>query len=181
MMRPAEGNLYEVEVGPVVWIDVPSQYASTCYHILPALNLPNLAAIGRPTPSYGSSKEMRRSVIKLHIGPGQAGDLETQIVVKWLMEQLASYEAVVGRQGLMADRAAMIVDVNSPQAGFLFQQLCTNMLILSPKQLLVTTIESASRWQRLIAIAWESNPLNAVVSIKHRSSCLLYTSDAADE
>ncbi len=163
-------SVYSHDSGSTIVVDIPSNYKGSTFHMLQHLKLPNLVTIDRPSTSLGSSKEQRRSTIRIHLNKTNEGNLEELIVVKWLMRELSCFEAVVGWQASMAERGAKLVETNSSQAALHFQPLCESVLILSPRLLLVISTEAPGRWKDHLGEVWRKDPANGAISIRLRAS-----------
>ena len=92
------------------------------------------------------------------------------MVAKYLQSQVDIFEALVGRQSSMAEPRVLLVYVLSPEVATLVQSLCSSVIIVSPKLLLVVSSRGVDDWNDLLAKVWKSDPAKGIVSVKHRAS-----------
>ena len=84
-----------------IWIDVPSVYKETRYHMLHKLRIPHLHGIDRPIPSLGSVKGQPRFAIKLHLqedAKGKLADLAYQMAPQ-VLGRIRSSGGSAGQHG----------------------------------------------------------------------------------
>ena len=134
------------------------------------MGLPALQTIDHPRPSLGTTKEMPRSTIQLHMEHGKLLPIYLEALLTWLGNALKDFQAVIGVLTTMSSPTAMLVDVMSASAGFTHAELSWSTLVISPRLLLVETRTDSHAWSTNFTAAWQQDPITAGIKIRYRPS-----------
>ena len=165
--------LFNYEVGPVVYVDIPAQHKYAVYNIIPSLGLPAVIGIDQPRPSLGSTKLMPRSSIHVHLDSTKITPMLMERMLQWLYHALTHFQAVVGHSGTMSSPTTMLLECASVEAGHIHGQLCWSILVISTRLLIIETRTDATTWQKELTKAWYQDPGTAGLKLRYWPSLLL--------
>ena len=151
-------------------IDVPEGHRWKVHALLQECQLPALCALDAPKPSLGSSKADPRSVIHLHFDNALQDILAKEGVLQWVRRQMLPFQALVGWTSLTSEQDSMLLEVPCASAGQAHAHLCREMLAISPKLLLVRTLEDAEVWQASLTKSWRQDPNKSGVRLRFRAN-----------
>ena len=139
-------------------IDVPEGHRWKTFKLLGKLKIPGLVHIDSPKPSAGNSKTDPRSAIHCHFGVGSSLSIEKEMLRKWVHTQLSPFHALVGFAELVRDPRSMLLDISHTSAAVLYADLCSGMLVISPKLLVVCTRAEDGVWKQSLTESWKADP-----------------------
>ena len=85
------------------------------------------------------------------------------------MKQLDYFEnATIGAESLINDRGAMILEVSSMRAIHSLKDIIGEAIVVSPMELLITTVASQMEWQTRLTRIWQDDPSSAVLQLRWR-------------
>ena len=145
------------------------------------MGLPALQAIDHPRPSLGSTKDMPRSTIQLHLEHGKLPPIHLESMLSWLSNALKDFQAIIGVLTTMSSPTAMLVDVMTASAGFTHAELSWSTIVISPRLLLVETRSDSNVWSSSFTTAWQHDPMTAGIKIRYRPSTSTKTTFAQVE
>ena len=71
---------------------------------------------------------------------------------------------------MVNDEYTMLLDVSQANAGFQYAELCSGMLVVKPKLVLVATTAEDETWKASLTSAWKNDPTCTGEKIRHRPS-----------
>ena len=163
-------NFFSFASGPIINVDTPTQFSRAVRGLITTMGLPALQTIDHPRPSLGTTKEMPRSTIHLHMEHGKLSPIHLEAMLTWLGNALKDFQAIIGVLTTMSSPTAMLVDVMSASAGFTHAELSWSTLIISPRLLLVETRSDSHAWSSNFTAAWQQDPITAGIKIRYRPS-----------
>ena len=140
-------------------VDVPEGHRWKTFKLLGELKIPGLVHIDSPKPSAGDSKTDPRSAIHCHFGVGSSLSIEKEMLRKWVQTQLSPFHALVGFAELVRDPHSMLLDISHTSAAVLYADLCSGMLVISPKLLVVVCTRAEDGvWKQSLTESWKADP-----------------------
>ena len=144
------------------------------------LQTPRLNYDRQARPSLGNSRDDPWSNIKLHFNEGIGSKLMQEVIVTWLRKALVNYKPVIGLQHTISEDNTKLLDINCPMAAFLLSHMSSSSLIVTPKLVLVQSLEEASNWNVQLTQLWQNNPPQAASKLRLRDSSSARTKKVAE-
>ena len=121
-----------------------------------------------PVRSPGSQGDQRRLVFRINASKQEISELGLHMLIQ-RMKQLDYFkDATIGAESLINDRGAMILEVSSMRAIHSLKDIIGEAIVVSPTELLITTVASQMEWQTRLTRIWQDDPSSAVLQLRWR-------------
>ena len=74
-------NFFSFTSGPIINVDTPAQYSHAARGLITTMGLPALQTVDHPRPSLGTTKDMPRSTIQLHMEHGKLSPIHLETLL----------------------------------------------------------------------------------------------------
>ena len=163
-------SYYEESKNEALVIDLPEGHRWKAHRLLKDFSIPGVCYIEAPVPSAGHSKADPRSSIRIHFEGNGITTFDKELIRRWVQSQLAPFHALIGWSSMVNDEYTMLLDVSQAKAGFQYAELCSGMLVVKPKLVLVATTAEDETWKASLTSSWKNDPTCTGEKIRHRPS-----------
>jgi hypothetical protein len=162
--------LYEEQTHTTLVIEVGREARWKAHKLLCKAKLANCLCVDPPRPSAATTTEEPRAAIHCQFARISLTYFEAEALRRCVTALLQPFEVLAGWTDLLIEEDAMILEVTSSAACVQYQGLCTDMLPITAKTIMVRTQTSAAVWQHCLTRSWQDDPTRTGEKIRHRSS-----------
>jgi len=161
--------LFRINQGVVYYLDCS---ADTYHRVLPIIADTTLmldAHHGHPTRSPSSTVDTPRLRLGIYF-PTNVPEIDAALIMNHIRHHSLPRDTIVGSTSLFSDRDALLMEATTPSAPLNSWHLCSEMIYVAPKTVLIKTQTSVEAWRAHMDTMLREDPTAAILKIKGKLS-----------
>ena len=130
-----------------VVVDCPSDQAMNIRRALTKASIHGLTCWEGPLRSLGTQGKDRRVAFYGYLPRSAATLLDVRLCIAGLRRRPDLKEALIGSQSFFSDSSALLADISNPSAATRIADLCEQLVIVSPRLVLLHTSQPKDTWE----------------------------------
>jgi len=165
-----KSNLLDADLGTMIFVDVPMMQVYDINMILHDLKLKGLTGWEYARRSNAHTSTLPRQVICGYFDRRLVSEMDITLTVRLLQDKLKGDNIFIGSSLAFRDETAFMVEFGDVCILDEYQDLCQEILIVSGRKALVTTLHPREAWEPRITKSMLDSPLSAISSIRFRTA-----------
>jgi len=162
-------NLMRYTNAPAIWIDCKAEEELKTERALKKTAFAGFSRIDGPKKSLGSNSDCRR-ITYVMVFEDSVTEIDIRIFMSVMRDMPEFSHTVMGSKSLFCDSAAILMDVNHPDAAIRTFSDMDEMVFASSQLVLLHTSTPAENWANSMTICAEQSPLSLITKMRYRAS-----------